>query len=63
MKLIRFAPGDTQPGFGVVIGERAVAFTSLQQRSGITQPDVRDMSTSVFIDRFDWDQGVFPSIA
>jgi 2-keto-4-pentenoate hydratase/2-oxohepta-3-ene-1,7-dioic acid hydratase in catechol pathway len=42
MKLIRFAPGDMQPRFGVVIGDRAVAFTSLQQRSGITQPDVSD---------------------
>jgi len=40
MKLIRFAAGDTPPRFGVVIGDRAVAFTSLQQRSGITQPEV-----------------------
>jgi len=42
MKLIRFAAGDTPSRFGVVIGDRAVAFTSLQQRSGITQPDVSD---------------------
>jgi 2-keto-4-pentenoate hydratase/2-oxohepta-3-ene-1,7-dioic acid hydratase in catechol pathway len=42
MKLIRFSPGDARPGFGVVIGDRAVAFTSLQQRSGMTQPDLSD---------------------
>jgi 2-keto-4-pentenoate hydratase/2-oxohepta-3-ene-1,7-dioic acid hydratase in catechol pathway len=42
MKLIRFALGDSKPRFGVVIGEHAIAFTSLQQRSGITQPDLGD---------------------
>jgi hypothetical protein len=42
MKLIRFARGDANPRFGLVIGERAVAFTGLQQRSGITQPDLSD---------------------
>jgi len=42
MKLIRFSIGDARPGFGVVIGDRAVEFTSLQQRSGITQPDLSD---------------------
>jgi len=35
MKLIRFSQGDSAPRFGVVIGERAIALTSLQQRSGI----------------------------
>jgi 2-keto-4-pentenoate hydratase/2-oxohepta-3-ene-1,7-dioic acid hydratase in catechol pathway len=42
MKLIRFSRGDSKPHFGVVIGDRAIAFTSLQQRSGITRPDVSD---------------------
>jgi len=42
MKLIRFALGDAKPGFGVVIGEHAVALASLQQRSGITQPGLSD---------------------
>ncbi len=42
MKLIRFALGDAKPSFGIVIGEHAIAFTSLQQRSGITQPDLSD---------------------
>jgi 2-keto-4-pentenoate hydratase/2-oxohepta-3-ene-1,7-dioic acid hydratase in catechol pathway len=40
MKLIRFAMGEAKLSFGVVIGEHAIAFTSLQQRSGITQPDL-----------------------
>jgi len=42
MKLIRFSQGDSKPRFGVVINDRAIAFTSLQQRSGITQPDLSD---------------------
>lgn len=36
MKLIRFSLGGSKPRFGVVIGGRAVAFASLQQRSGVT---------------------------
>ena len=42
MKLIRFSRGGAKPRFGIVIGDRAVAFTSLQPRSGITQPDMSD---------------------
>lgn len=42
MKLIRFSRGDSKPCFGVVIGDRAIAFTSLQQGSGITLPDLSD---------------------
>jgi hypothetical protein len=42
MKLIRFSQGDSKPRFGVVIGDYAIAFTSLQQRSGITRPDLGD---------------------
>jgi 2-keto-4-pentenoate hydratase/2-oxohepta-3-ene-1,7-dioic acid hydratase in catechol pathway len=42
MKLIRFSRGDPKPSFGVVIGDRAIAFTSLQRRSGITRPDLSD---------------------
>jgi len=42
MKLIRFSLGDAKPGFGVVIGEHAVALATLQQRSRITQPDLGD---------------------
>jgi len=42
MKLIRFALGDAKPGFGVVIGDRAIAFTSLQQRSGIIRNGLGD---------------------
>jgi 2-keto-4-pentenoate hydratase/2-oxohepta-3-ene-1,7-dioic acid hydratase in catechol pathway len=42
MKLIRFSRGDSQPRFGIVVGDRAVAFTSLQPRSGITRPDLSD---------------------
>jgi 2-keto-4-pentenoate hydratase/2-oxohepta-3-ene-1,7-dioic acid hydratase in catechol pathway len=42
MKLIRFSRDDSKPRFGVVIGDRAIAFTSLQQRSGITRPDLSD---------------------
>ena len=40
MKLIRFALGDAKPSFGVVIGDHAVAFRILQDRSGITQPSL-----------------------
>ena len=42
MKLIRFSLGDAKPGFGIVVGDRAIAFKSLQQRSGITRPDLSD---------------------
>jgi 2-keto-4-pentenoate hydratase/2-oxohepta-3-ene-1,7-dioic acid hydratase in catechol pathway len=42
MKLIRFSQGDSKPRFGVVIGDRAIAFATLRQRSGITQPDLSD---------------------
>jgi len=42
MKLIRFSRGDSRPRFGVVIGDRAVAFTTLQQRSGSNRPDLSD---------------------
>src|SRR5690349_6579229 len=42
MKLIRFSQGDSKPRFGVVINDRAIAFASLQQRCGITQPDLSD---------------------
>lgn len=42
MKLIRFSCGDWTPRFGVVIGDRAVAFATLQQRSGITRPELGD---------------------
>ena len=42
MKLIRFSQGDAKPHFGVVIGDHAVAFATLQQRSGITRPDLGD---------------------
>jgi len=42
MKLIRFSQGDSKPRFGVVIGDYAVAFTTLRQRSGITPPDLDD---------------------
>jgi len=42
MKLIRFSVGDSTPVFGVVVGERAVAFATLQQRSGVTRPSLGD---------------------
>ena len=45
MKLIRFSQGDSKPRFGVVIGDHAVAFASLQQRSGIAQPNLSDSRT------------------
>jgi hypothetical protein len=42
MKLIRFSHGDSKPRFSVVIGGRAIAFASLQQRRGLTQCDLSD---------------------
>jgi len=42
MKLVRFSRGDSKPRFGVVIGEHAIAFASLQQRSGVTRPGLDD---------------------
>lgn len=42
MKLIRFSRGDSNSRFGVVIGDRAIAFASLQQLSGIARPDLND---------------------
>jgi 2-keto-4-pentenoate hydratase/2-oxohepta-3-ene-1,7-dioic acid hydratase in catechol pathway len=43
MKLIRFSRGGSQPRFGVVLGERAAALSSLQRLSGIER---MDLSTS-----------------
>jgi hypothetical protein len=34
LKLIRFAQGDVQPSFGVVIGDHAVSFAVLQKFHG-----------------------------
>jgi 2-keto-4-pentenoate hydratase/2-oxohepta-3-ene-1,7-dioic acid hydratase in catechol pathway len=42
MKLIRFSQGDSTPRFGGVIGDRAVAFATLQQRSAIAGPALGD---------------------
>jgi len=42
MKLIRFSLGDAKPNFGVVIGDHAVSFAILQQRSGIMSPNLSD---------------------
>jgi 2-keto-4-pentenoate hydratase/2-oxohepta-3-ene-1,7-dioic acid hydratase in catechol pathway len=42
MKLVRFSRGDSKPRFGVVIEDHAIAFATLQQRSGITRPDLGD---------------------
>jgi len=42
MKLIRFAISDSKPSFGVMIEDCAVAFNSLQYRSGITHPNLSD---------------------
>jgi 2-keto-4-pentenoate hydratase/2-oxohepta-3-ene-1,7-dioic acid hydratase in catechol pathway len=42
MKLVRFSIGDTRPGFGIVIGDRAVSLGILQHRSGITHPGLGD---------------------
>jgi len=42
MKLVRFALGDTKPGFSIVIGDHAVTFGILHYRRGITQPSLSD---------------------
>lgn len=42
MKLIRFSQGDAKPRFGVVIGDHAVAFATLQQRRATSQPELND---------------------
>jgi len=42
MKLVRFSSDLKEPVFGVVINDHAVSLASLQQRSGITQPEIRD---------------------
>ena len=42
MKLIRFSQGDAKLRFGVVVGEHAVAFTTLQQRSARRHPELDD---------------------
>jgi 2-keto-4-pentenoate hydratase/2-oxohepta-3-ene-1,7-dioic acid hydratase in catechol pathway len=42
MKLVRFSRGDAHPEFGIVIGERALAFSVLQQRSGLSRPALDD---------------------
>jgi len=42
MKLIRSSRGDSTPRFGVVIGDRAIAFASLQQHSRIARPELSD---------------------
>ena len=45
MKLIRFAQGDAPASFGLVIADHAVSFAVLQQRSGITAPQLSDSHT------------------
>jgi len=43
MKVIRFVVADSsKPHFGVVIGDRAVAFSALQRKSGKMQPELAD---------------------
>jgi len=42
MKLIRFSQGDSKPRFGIVIDDHAIAFASLQQRSGVAGPELSD---------------------
>lgn len=42
MKLIRFSAGDSPTEFGIVIGDRALAFSILQRRSGLARPALRD---------------------
>jgi 2-keto-4-pentenoate hydratase/2-oxohepta-3-ene-1,7-dioic acid hydratase in catechol pathway len=42
MKLIRFSTDGASPAFGVVIGDRAVAFSSLQRASGVSHPVLGD---------------------
>jgi len=44
MKLIRFSQGDAKPRFGALIGDRAVAFSTLQQRRGTSRPELNDSS-------------------
>lgn len=45
MKLIRFELCDSAPQFGIVIGDRAVAFKSLLSASGISRPGLSDSKT------------------
>jgi hypothetical protein len=45
MKLIRFSTADAAPAFGVVIGDRAVAFSSLQRARGESYPALADSGT------------------
>jgi len=42
MKLIRFSQGDSKPRFGVVIGDHAIAFATLRQRSAVDRPELSD---------------------
>jgi len=42
MKLIRFSHGNSKPRFGVVIGDHAIAFATLRQRSGVDRPELSD---------------------
>ncbi len=43
MKIIRFVVGNSvKPSFGVVIGDRAVAFSVLQEKFGKMQPELAD---------------------
>ena len=43
MKLIRFVVGDSsKPHFGVAIGNRAVAFSILQGKTGKMHPELAD---------------------
>jgi 2-keto-4-pentenoate hydratase/2-oxohepta-3-ene-1,7-dioic acid hydratase in catechol pathway len=42
MKLIRFSRGDPTPRFGLVIGDRAVAFESLLRHAGMNRPELAD---------------------
>jgi 2-keto-4-pentenoate hydratase/2-oxohepta-3-ene-1,7-dioic acid hydratase in catechol pathway len=45
MKLVRFSTGGASPKFGVVIGDRAVAFSSLQRARGVSHPALTDSRT------------------
>ena len=42
MKLVRYSLGSENTVFALVIGDHAVSLATLQLRSGITRPDVRD---------------------
>jgi hypothetical protein len=42
MKIIRFSRGEARPEFGVVCGDRAVAFASLQRASGLSYSALAD---------------------